>query len=39
MEYNGVNYDIDDIVKLLVDHFKPKKDYYIKVVNCETKIG
>lgn len=39
MEYNGVNYDIDDIVKLLKNHFKPKKDYYIKVVNCETKIG
>lgn len=39
MEYNGVNYDIDDIVKLLEDYFKPKKDYYIKAVNCETKIG
>lgn len=39
MEYNGVNYDIDDIVKLLENHFKPKKDYYIKAVNCETKIG
>ena len=39
MEYNGVNYDMNDIVKLLEDHFKPKKDYYIKAVNCETKIG
>jgi hypothetical protein len=39
MEYNEVNYDINDIVKLLENHFKPKKDYYIKVVNCETKIG
>ena len=39
MEYNGVNYDIDDIVKLLENNFKPKKDYYIKSVNCETKIG
>lgn len=39
MEYNGVNYDINDIVKLLEDHLKPKKDYYIKAVNCETKIG
>ena len=39
MEYNGVNYDIDDIVKLFKNHFKPKKDYYIKAVNCEIKIG
>lgn len=39
MEYNGVNYDIEDIVKLLENHFKPKKDYYIKAVNCETRIG
>ena len=39
MEYNGVNYDMDDIVKLLENHFKPKKDYYIKIVDCETKIG
>ena len=23
MEYNDVNYDINDIVKLLEDHFKP----------------
>lgn len=39
MEYNGVNYDMNDIVKLLENNFKPKKDYYIKAVNCETKIG
>ena len=39
MEYNGVNYDIDDIIKLLKNNFKPKKDYYIKAVNCEIKIG
>ena len=39
MEYNGVNYDIDDIVKLLENNLKPKKDYYIKAVNCEIKIG
>lgn len=39
MEYNEKLYDMNDIVKLLKDYFKPKKDYYIKIVNCETKIG
>ncbi len=39
MEYNEKLYNMNDIVNLLKDHFKPKKDYYIKIVNCETKIG
>ena len=39
MEYNEVNYDIDDIVKLLENHFKPKKDYYINAVTYKIIIG
>ena len=31
--------DNDVMGKLFKNHFKPKKDYYIKAVNCEIKIG
>ena len=39
MEYDGNEYTLNDVVKLLENHLKPKKDYYIKLVNYEVKIG
>jgi hypothetical protein len=39
MEYNGNEYTLNDVVKLIENHLKPKKDYYIKLVNYEVKIG